>query len=263
MSVRLISLTIVGFILGAFAAGGVGVRVIREVRALDDATSLPAQNIARSDGYHVDPAETLVSSTALIPTGVTIDDRGLVISYSLSSLAPTLGLEPSETGQPLYPKEWLIEALGGEFEGLVASPSDTTVVFPLLAGGSVDQVDAVKILEAYIPAPFEKRTAVSSDLASVSVMAGVDVELVGETDDGDTTTIEIRIITDPDVIRDVYIVGDGPGWHPATTEGDSVILTREKAGNGDGAAPYLLVVGGTSWTPVDGEFVVDIGTTSE
>jgi len=43
---RAISLTIVAFVLGALAAGGVSVRVIREVKTVDDATSLPPSNIA-------------------------------------------------------------------------------------------------------------------------------------------------------------------------------------------------------------------------
>jgi hypothetical protein len=261
VSLRLISLTVAGFILGAFAAGGVGVSVIREVRALDDATSLPAENIARSDGYHVDPTETLISSVALVPTNATIDDRGLVLSYALSSIAPSLGVELSGTGQPLYPKRWLAEAIGGEFEGVVDNPTDTTVTFPLMAGGTLDQVDKITVIEAFIPAPFEKRVGLSSGVPTASVIPGLDVELVSESNDGDTSTIEIRFVTDPGAIPDVSIVGDGPGWRSTGVKDDTVTLTRD---NDDSAVDsYRLVVSGTSWIPVDGEFTVDIGAVDE
>lgn len=46
MTARAVSLTIVAFLLGALAAGGIGVRVIREVKTAADATSLPPSNIA-------------------------------------------------------------------------------------------------------------------------------------------------------------------------------------------------------------------------
>jgi len=260
VSVRLITLMIVGFVVGALAAGGVGVRVIREVRTADDATSLPAQNIARADGYHADPNETLLSSVALIPDAAVFGEDGLVISYDLASLAPSLGNDPSESGPPLFPKRWLVEAVGGEFPGVQDGPGETKVTFPLLAGGSIDQIDTVRIVEAYIPAPFEVPVAISADQSSASVVPGVDIELVNETTDGGTTTIEVRIVSDVDVARDVNVVGDGPRWYQASVDGDSVTLTRD---NDDGPAAFDLIVFGTSWVPIDGEFVVNIGDSGE
>jgi len=64
---RAISLTIVAFLLGALAAGGVSVRVIREVKTVDDATSLPPQNIAP------DETESVTITEAVAPFPVTID----------------------------------------------------------------------------------------------------------------------------------------------------------------------------------------------
>jgi hypothetical protein len=260
VSVRLITLTIVGFLLGALAAGGIGVRVIREVRALDDATSLPAQNIARADGYHVDPGETLISSVALVPDALTFGDNGLLISYDLTSLAPSLGVETPVVGQPLYPKRWLIEAIGGEFEGVQENPGETIALFPLLAGGSVDQIDEVRVVEAFVPAPFEVQVTVSAADPKASVVPGVEVELVDSTNDGDTTTIEVRIVAEDDGAVGVEIVGDGPGWFRASAGHDTVTLTRE---GDDGTAEFDLVVFGTSWIPVVGEFTVRVGAIDE
>jgi len=267
VSVRLITLTIVGFILGAFAAGGIGVRVIREVRALDDATSLPAENIARADGYHVDPEETLIASVALIPNATVIGDEGLVVAYDLVSLSPMREVEAPDGGPPLYPKRWVAEALGGEFEGVLSDPGDTSVTFPLLAGGAFDQIDSVRVVEAFIPAPFEARVSVGSQNRTASVAGGIEIELTDEVPNEDSVTIEVRIIADPDIAIKVLVVGDGPGWHAASVDGDTVTLVREIEGNTDDASgdpsPFDLVVTGTSWVPVDGDFVVSIGAGDE
>jgi hypothetical protein len=260
VSVRLITLTIVGFILGALAAGGVGVRVIREVRALDDATSLSAQNIARDDGYHTDPTETLISSVALVPGSAAFGDDGFSISYEMISIAPTLGTEHSQDYQQLYPKRWLVEAIGGEFEGIQENANEPVAVFPLMVGGSIDQVDTVRVVEAFVPAPFEIPVSISGAAPEMSVAAGIDVVLVGESDNGDTTTIEIRIVADDGIARDVQVIGEGQGWSESSTSGDTVTLTRS---NDVEAAEFELIVFGTSWVAVDGEFIVNIGSIDE
>jgi hypothetical protein len=261
VSVRLITLTIVGFILGAFAAGGIGVSVIREVRSVDDATSLPAQNLARSDGFHVAPNETLISSVALVPDAAFFGADGFEVSYVLQSVAPVLDVAGGDPQPLLYPKRWLVEAIGGEFEGVLDTPLETSVTFPLMVGGTLDQVDTVRVVEAFVPAPFEKHITVSSATPVTAVMPGVGVELVSETDNGDTTIIEIRVLSDAEITPDVAVSGDGPGWHAASVEGDTVTLIR---GNGDTRGEgFDLVVFGVSWVPVVGEFTVDIGGFSE
>jgi hypothetical protein len=260
VSVRLVTLTIVGFILGAFAAGGIGVSVIREVRSLDDATSLPQQNIARADGYHVGPSETLISSVALVPIAATFGDDGFSISYDLMSIAPSLGTEGSVAGQSLYPKRWLIEAIGGEFEGIQESPDEAAVVFPLMSGGSIGQIDTVRVVEAFLPAPFDVQVSVSAAEPQASVIAGVEVLFAGTTTSEGTTTIEVRVVADEDSARDIQVVGNGSGWISAVATGDTVTLTRASH---DAATDFDLVVSGTSWVAIDGEFTVNIGAGDE
>lgn len=53
MNGRAISLTIVAFFIGAFAAGGVGVRVIEEVRTDDNDTSLPPSAVATAHALDI------------------------------------------------------------------------------------------------------------------------------------------------------------------------------------------------------------------
>jgi hypothetical protein len=50
---RAISLTIVAFLLGAFAAGGIGVRVIEEVRTDENDTSLPPSATATAHALDI------------------------------------------------------------------------------------------------------------------------------------------------------------------------------------------------------------------
>jgi hypothetical protein len=50
---RAISLTIVAFLIGAFAAGGIGVRVIEEVRTDDNDTSLPPSAVATAHALDI------------------------------------------------------------------------------------------------------------------------------------------------------------------------------------------------------------------
>ena len=270
VSARMVTLTIAGFLVGALASGGIGVRVIREVRALDDATSLPLQNIARSDGYHVDPHETIISSVALVPETAALADAGLTVAYRLASLAPSLGSVGSGQQPVLYPKAWKAEALGGAFEGSQADLNDAVVVFPLLAGGNMDQIDAVSIVEAFIPAPFEQRFLVEeSEQGGASfeikgpLPAGLVVEVVEQVVDRDATTLVLRVQADPDLVRDVRIVGDGPGYHPAIAEDGTVTLTREDDGNTDVPAGFSLVAYGTYWVRLEGEFPVDLGEARE
>lgn len=261
VSVRLITLTLVGFLLGALAAGGIGVRVIREVRALDDATSLPIQNIARTGGYHVDANETLISSVALVPSRVTVGDGGLALSYDLISIAPSFSTDTTAAQQSVYPKRWLLEASGGVFEGSQDRPDEPTAVFPLLAGGSLDQVDTVRVVEAFVAAPFEATVTVSAAEPTAVPIPGVEITLVAETSDGAAQTIELRITAQRDAVTDVRVVGEGPGWIAAAAEGDSLTLTREADG-GAGAAFGLLVFG-TAWVPIEGEFTVNVGGLGE
>ena len=261
MSVRLVTLTIVGLLLGALAAGGIGVRVIREVRALDDATSLPTRNIARTGGYHIDPNETLISSVALVPSSVTFGGQGLTISYDLISIAPSLDAENTAASSSVYPRRWLVEAIGGEFEGSQENQDELTSVFPLLAGGSLDQVETVRVVEAFVAAAFEASVAVSAAEPTAVAIPGVEITLVSEMSEGPIRTIEVRITARDDVATDIGVVGEGQGWLIATTEGDSVVLTRDDDGNA--GAAFELLVFGTAWVPIEGEFTVNVGGLGE
>ncbi|MGI9584238.1 MAG: hypothetical protein ACR2N7_01450 [Acidimicrobiia bacterium] len=64
MNGRAISLTIVAFLIGAFAAGGIGVRVIEEVRTDENDTSLPPS--ATATAHAMDIAFTLSETNPVV-----------------------------------------------------------------------------------------------------------------------------------------------------------------------------------------------------
>jgi hypothetical protein len=84
----------------------------------------------------------------------------------------------------------------------------------------------------------------------------VEVLLAGTTNSEGTATIEVRVVADEDSARDIQVVGNGSGWISAVATGDTVTLTR---GSDDAATEFDLVVSGTSWVAIDGEFIVNIG----
>ena len=174
MPARAVSLTIVAFLLGALAAGGIGVRVIREVKTADDATSLPPSNIAPEvdSGYFVDSVEAI----ALFP---------LEIPFTISEDAPV-----------------------------------------------------------------------------VDIGFGVAVELVGVTDGGSSTTVELAVATDDPTRTLLLVAGAGPGWLPARygdEDGSTVTLTWV------GELPptdMTLKASGEVWLPIDDGFALSSGGAS-
>ena len=67
----------VGFLIGVLAAGSIGVRVIEEVRAEDDATSLPPENVSSPNGYLLDPNHTRIASAVVVPTAIVASDTSV------------------------------------------------------------------------------------------------------------------------------------------------------------------------------------------
>ncbi len=84
MTGRTVTLTIVGFLVGALAAGGIGVRVIREVKTAQDATSLPPANVA-GDAYAPFPIEIPFTVSETAPDA----DLGFGVTVELVDVLPT------------------------------------------------------------------------------------------------------------------------------------------------------------------------------
>ena len=276
MSVRLITLTIVGFILGAFAAGGIGVRVIREVRTVEDATSLPAENIAPVDTgtltYQVDPEETLIASTALVPSSTSAEDGTITISYDLISLAPSMGVEPmveflgftsvetipNEDLDHVYPRRWVIDTPGGPVEGGPGNESARTVKFETDRPLTAEDIETVRIVEALAPFPFAEPVELSDGSPVAEVVPGVSVELLKVSDQGSTTIIQVAVDIVENAASHVFVSGDGAGWRSAVFEAEGRPRVNLTWAGGPMPSEIPLIVSGTAWVDIEGPFVVSL-----
>lgn len=276
MSVRLITLTIVGFILGAFAAGGIGVRVIREVRTAEDATSLPAENIAPADTgaatYHVDPNETLIAAAALVPSSMSAEDGAITISYELMSLAPSMGVEPmveflgftsvetipNADLDHVYPRRWVIETPGGPVEGGPGNESARVALFETDRALATEDIESVRIIEAVVPFSFVVPVELSTGSPMVDVLPGVSVELLNVSDQGSTTIIQVAIDVLDEAATHVFVAGEGPGWRSAVFEAEGRPRVNLTWAGGSVPSDIPLLVSGTAWVNIEGPFVVSL-----
>jgi hypothetical protein len=276
--VRAVLLVVVAFFLGALAAGGIGVRVIREVRATEDATSLPDANVASTTVptvppapvYLVDPNETIIASTALVPTSMELGDGQLAIGYDLVTRAPHLGVEPAAVVgnfgrvtvvdpadlDHLHPSRWILDTAGGRVEGGPASPSVRVARFEVPDGLSLGDVEGATIVEALVPVAIDVTFALSRSEPVVEVLPGVTIELLNVAEQSTTSIVQVGIEATSGA--HLSIEGFGPGWRSAFFEAEGrprVNLTWMS-----GAVPdeIPLRAAGTVWVPLDGSFPVSL-----
>ena len=96
MNGRVISLTIVAFFIGAFAAGGVGVRVIEEVRTDDNDTSLPPSAVATAHALDIpftlsrpDPTRELLPGHTATLVSIAPLDGATVVTVEVTDTTDT------------------------------------------------------------------------------------------------------------------------------------------------------------------------------
>ncbi len=270
LNTRAVSLTVVAFLLGAFAAGGIGVRVIREVSTADDATSLPTSaastTAATSRLYQVDPNETLISSTALVPSSVEVTADGLAIAYDLVPLAPRQSVASSDSDvvileedvPAIYPRRWVIDTPRGSIEGGPANVNARVARFDVVDGFSMDEVESIRIVEALSPYSMEVPVTLSDTDPIAEVVPGVTIELLNVSDQGSSTIVQVAIeIEDPEV-ADFFVSGDGPGWRSAVFEAEGRRRVTLSWAGGSLPAEIPLLATGSVWISVEGPFVVSL-----
>jgi hypothetical protein len=276
---RAISLVIVAFILGALAAGSIGVRVIREVNAADDATSLPDQNISTTTvapppaaTYQVEPNETLISSTALVPTGIEVADEQLSIGYDLVTLSPHADVEPitflgnfgvvtvieASDLDHVFPMAWTVETSRGRIDGGPANPSTRVARFDVPEGFSASEITGVVVTEARAPYPVQAPFTLSEDDPVVDVYPGVSVELLNISDQGSTSIVQIGIDVDDPTTASFFVSGDGPGWRSAVFEAEGRPRINLTWVGEDLPSDIPLFADGTVWIPLSGTFPVSL-----
>lgn len=278
MKPRAILLTIVAFLLGALAAGSIGVRVIREVGTAEGATSLPDQSSSTTTEapvqptYQIDPFESVISSTSLIPIGVTFVDTEFAIEYDLVTLVPHEGVDPftyiqgfgdTITIEPgdfdhIWPRTWIIETEDDAFEGGAANLSARVARIEVDEGFSPSDIQSVRIVEALAPFRVEAPLTLSASEPRSEVYPGVTVELKGISDQGSSSIVLVEVERDDPETTFFFVNGDGPGWRSAVwqAEGGSVVNLTWVGGELPDEIPLVAV--GSVLIPVDGPFEVTL-----
>lgn len=211
MNGRTLALTIVGFLIGALAAGSIGVRVIEEVRAEDDATSLPPENVSSPNGYLLDPNQTRIASAAVVPTAIFVSDTSVEIQYDVLSLAPSEG-SPSTEIPYLYPRTWTLTTRFGSVQGGPDSVITGVAIFEVPATGSAEDIVSADIVDPLMAYPLDVIFELSEDVPAAAATDRVTVELGSITEQNDSTTVLVHLIAENPIELSLIVEGVGPGW---------------------------------------------------
>jgi hypothetical protein len=270
---KTIALTIVGFLIGVLAAGSIGVRVIDEVRTTDDATSLPPENVATTTlpptEYFVDPGETLIASTALVPTSVVSSGTGLAIEYDLVSIAPTEGLPPifvrsfrnsreifNEELAAMFPRNWVVTTELDRFEGGPANADVRVARFELPEGVGASDVVSVEIVNPLIKASLDTHFELSQQTPTAEIVDGVLAHLLNISAQGDSTIVQIELIAEDVIDLTFFVEGVGEGWRSANFEAEGRPRVNLTWVGGDLPEIMTLRAHGNQWVEIPGSYSV-------
>lgn len=282
MKSRSILLIVVAFLLGAMAAGSIGVRVIREVRTDEEATSLPESSTTTvpSDGgaagaapaFQVDPTETMISSSALVPTSLQLSGTRLSIEYDLVTRAPHDRVDGVTTFIPgsgftdvavselthVWPTIWELETTDGVVEGGPVNANVTVARFDVDEGFSPADIVGVRIVEARTPISSTVPFTLSAAEPSAEVVPGITVELLGVSDQGSSTIVQLGIDAEDPSVASAFVRGHGPGWRSAVLEAEGRPRVNLTYVDGELPDPIPLVAFIEEWVRVVGEFPVSL-----
>jgi hypothetical protein len=257
---RTIALTIIGFLIGVLAAGSIGVRVIEEVRAQDDATSLPAENVSSrapvDSGYFVHADETLVASSAVIPTAVVASGSTLSIDYEVVSLAPAAELPPVEV-PTVYPRTWHLTTESGTVDGGPGSPDAGVVVFDLPDGKAAIDVRSVEIVDPLVAYPLDTAFYLSEANPSIAVTGRVRAELLDISDLGDSAIVQIGLYAEDPVDLAFTIEGVGSGWQSTVRQVGAPTIEL-LWGGGDLPEVLTFRAMGIRWVELEGSYPMSL-----
>lgn len=257
MNGRTIALTIIGFLIGALAAGSIGVRVIEEVRAEDDATSLPRQNVASGSSSSDYQPDSLIASSVVIPTSVGESDSSVDIAYDVISIAP-IGSLPTAEAPFLFPDSWRLNTESGTVAGGPGGSGAGVAHFELPANTSANDIRSVDIVDPLMAYPLDASFDVSEAAPSATVTTGVQAELVGIERQDDSTIVHIDLLAEDPIDLAFTVEGVGSGWRSEPTRADSSRV--EFLWVGDDLPDVLTFRAvGIQWVELGGRYPVSFG----
>lgn len=252
MTGRTIALTIVGFLVGMLAAGGIGVRVIEEVRAEDDATSLPAENVASTS---LSP-ETLIASSVIVPVSVVGAGSSVGIEYEILSVAPTASLD-SAGAFTLYPRSWRLTTEGDTVDGGPEGLGARVALFELPDGTDTGIILGAEIVDPLVAYPLDALFELSEESSSAVIMPGVQAELVSISHGSEATVVTLELIAVELIDLAFTVEGVGPGWSSGSLPASGPVVELLWVGD---ELPDVMTfrAAGIEWVELEGVYPVSL-----
>jgi hypothetical protein len=204
-----------------FAAGGIGVRVIEEVRAEDDATSLPAQNVSSTPSS----SGTLVGSSVIVPVSVVGKGSSVGIEYEISSIAPTASLDSA--GAPtLYLRSWRLTTENGTVDGGPEGLKARVALFELPDGTDAGIILGAETVDPLVAYPLDALFELSEEDSSAVITPRVQAELVSISHESGATVVTLELIAVDPIDLLFTVEGVGPWWRsgPVRASGSTIEL---------------------------------------
>jgi hypothetical protein len=234
------------------AAGGIGVRVIEEVRAEDDATSLPAENVASTSPL----SETLIASSSIVPMSIVGTGSSVGIEYEIFSVAPTASLESA--GAPtLYPRSWTLTTEDGTVDGGPATLDARVALFELPDDTDAGSILAAEIVDPLVAYPLDALFELSEESPSAVITPRVRAELMSISHEREATVVQLELISVDLTDLAFTVEGVGPGWSSGRLPASGPVV--ELLWVGDGAPDVMTFrAAGIEWVELEGVFSVSL-----
>lgn len=277
----------IGFLVGA-ALAALGLVLGGSPSPDDGAVGTTTTTVQTEQGaVYVQPGETVLGPSVLIPTGLEVTGTELALQYDLVPLAPPVyGVQidldtiptfwrPSEGAALAAPETWtLITTDGATISGTTANTRSRAARFRVPEGFTTDQVDGIWIetWRMRIPVGYDI-TLRRDDTSPIPLDVDSSVALRTVLDQSENTIVQVIVDTPLDAFASrgsgfagfedlPQIYGLGPDWtaigpllDSSGVDGEGLQLTNEGDPLGD---TIELEARTTDWVVFDGPIVVDV-----
>lgn len=241
MSRRHIAITSVSFVACALLGWLVGNAAFGSSTDQSPSDTSPNQTAGseQPDGeqvvvpYFVDPYETIVATTAVVPKEAGPDDDSFDLRFELVPLGPRAGFEAlvAEVGAdnffvddgliPIYLKDWVMETSVGPIEGSISRPGIDVVRFPVEQGFSTTAVEDIIVTRYLVGMPLDASFTLSVAQPTKDLYPGVSISLRNRSDQDGATIVQVEVSSDlPLKTSWLWIAGEGRGWRSSVREAE-------------------------------------------
>ena len=279
MPIRRVAVSVTLFV-GAFAvafvvAGGLAPdSTASEVSTTTTSVSSPVDPAEPVEPFYVDPHETLIGSTVLVPVQLDLRDDSVNLDFDVVSLAPggetavrddvvaTSGEGGFERDiEPLLLIDWLLTTNDGEqITATITNPEVTVVRFPTDERLEADDIQSIEVTRYLVATPVDVAFTISPAEPDVVVFPGVTVTLTRTTQQDDQAIVELDAASDFSIQANwMHVNGDGPDWRSSVRTSQGGASWSLAWVGGELPDPIPLRVIGTAWLEGAGPVDVSIG----